>query len=509
MTGQPAASLTNSASAGHIGRTEPRIWTPPLCELTPASSYGFDVIDFAEAIGWPLDPWERWAVVHFGELLPDGTPRFRFVLILVARQNGKTTLCRVLTLYWMFVECHKLIIGTSTSRDTAKASWREVINMAQGAELLKEELPALCTRETIGEEAFFNVHGSTYRFAAPNRRAGRSFTVNRALLDELREHQSWDVYDALVNAMNAVSDAQAVAITNQGDASSIVLDSIRESALGFIETGAGDSRLFLAEWSAPAGADPTDLDALAMANPNLGRRIPIDALMGQAIQARQTGGERLARFRTEVLCQRVTLLDPAIEPELWQQCGTGQAVNLAEHRRRVAIGFDVALDGSHATAVAAASIEGVTHVEVLKRWQGFGCTAALRRELPELVERIRPRVVAWLPSGPAAAVAADLKARRGGRRPWPPRGVKVEELTAEVTAVCMGLADVVHAGQLHHPDDPMLNAHISQTQKLARGDAWVFQRRGTEPIDGSYAAAVAVHAARTMPAPLSPLVVAG
>src|SRR6188768_3107294 len=238
MQSLPAATPSTTSAPVVLGRTEPRIWTPALRELTPDTSFGFDVIDFAEAIGWPLDPWEQWAVIHGGELLPDGRPRFRFVLILVARQNGKTTLCRVLVLYWMFIENQALILGTSTSRDTAKVSWRETIKMAKASELLDSELDQDdYVRETIGEESFFrkwlddngDEQRSEYRFAAPNRRAGRSFTLRRLLMDELREHKDFDTYDAAVNAMNAVWDGQAWAITNQGDARSVVLDQLRDA----------------------------------------------------------------------------------------------------------------------------------------------------------------------------------------------------------------------------------------------------------------------------------------
>ena len=251
------------------GRTEPRIWTPPLRELTPETSYGYDLIEFAEVIGWPLDPWQKWVAIHLGELKENGAPRFRFALILVARQNGKTLLCRILILYWMFVEMQPIIIGTSTKRETAKFSWKECIKMAEKNEILKEELPYVHTRETIGEEAFFNNHDSRYMFAAPNRNAGRSYTVNRALLDELRDHKNQDTYDGLINAGNAVMDFQAVAITNQGDSTSVVLEDQRSAAIQFIETGIGNSSTFLAEYSGTNGCDPTDPHALAMANPNL------------------------------------------------------------------------------------------------------------------------------------------------------------------------------------------------------------------------------------------------
>lgn len=504
------------APAEHPGSTVPRIFTPPLVDVDRwENSYGHDVIQFAADIGWPLDPWECWAVIHLGEYMP-GTmiPRFRFALVLVARQNGKTTLLRVLTLYWMFIEKHELIIGTSTSRDTAKSSWREVIKMAESVDHLVEKMPDLHSRETIGEEMFFtsgcdtacrikHVHDpiSTYRFAAPNRRAGRSYTVKRAVLDELREHHVWDVYDALINAGNAVADFQAVAITNQGDMNAVVLDSQRNSAIGFIETGVGDPRLFLAEWSAPNGADPTDVNALAAANPNLGLRVPVDALMGQAIQAKQAGGERLARFRTEVLCQRVTLLDPAIDPDLWD-AGHGEVADLGQLRRTVGVCLDVALDGTHATLVAAAVLEDRIHVDVIRSWSGHSAVQGVRAELPALIDRIKPRMFGWFPAGPAAAIAADLKARARGV--WPPRGVRVEELsTATLASICMGLEQQVQAGALVH-DDPLLDEQVKRTQRLRRGDTWVFTRSGSESVDGTYAVAGAVHLARTMPPPLAP-----
>jgi hypothetical protein len=514
------------------GSLLPRIYTPPLidgppgpcgcgCALTPDTSYGFDLVEFADAIGWPLDPWQRWNAIHMGELMPDGRPRFRMVLILVARQNGKTVLCRILTLYWMLVQRVPLIIGTNTSRETAKASWREVIEFALETDATRTEFGSRrqAVRETLGEESFrtSGCHErcrtdhehrprSVFQFAAPNRRAGRSKTVHRAILDELREHQDWETYKALIKAMTAVPDAQAVAITNQGDALSVVLDSLRTSALEFIETGRGDSRLFLSEYSAPSGSDVTDARAIAQANPDLGNRIRIESIMGEAIRAKANGGEELTGYKTETLCMRVALLDPAIDPDSWKACGVDRAdaVDLAQHRRNVALCLDVAQDGTHATLVAAAHLDGITHLDVQRTWHGKDWSARLRAELPDLVAKIKPRVLAWFPQGPGAALAADLRKRKGARA-WPPRGVRLQEITGDVPAVCMGFADRVATHAVRHPRDKMLTAHVERTQKLKRGDVWSFTRAGSEPVDATYAAAGADHVARTMPPPLRPL----
>ena len=76
------------------GKTEPRIWTPPLRELTPETTLGYDVIDFAKnVLRLPPLPWQEWLLVHaleiVGEFGGDWHLRFRVALILVARQNGK------------------------------------------------------------------------------------------------------------------------------------------------------------------------------------------------------------------------------------------------------------------------------------------------------------------------------------------------------------------------------------------------------------------------------------
>ena len=58
------------------GITTPRIFTPPLRELTPETSNGFAVIEFAEKfLHVHLYPWQKWLLIHGLELLPDGSYR--------------------------------------------------------------------------------------------------------------------------------------------------------------------------------------------------------------------------------------------------------------------------------------------------------------------------------------------------------------------------------------------------------------------------------------------------
>lgn len=478
MNSASVASSGPSAPGEVRGSTLPRLWTPPLVDLTPETTTGYDEIDFArDVVGVPLDPWEQWLAIHAGELLPDGRPRFRTVLALVARQNGKSTWARNKVLYWMFVELAEMpadespfVIATSTDRSYAKKFWKKTGEIIKANALLSTELALI--RQSISEECITTTTGVEYGFAANNAAAGRSRTVHRALVDEVREHKSLSAWGAITGAMSAVPSGQVVAISNQGEDTAVLLDSLREPAVRYIETGEGDPRLGLFEWSSPSGADPTDLAALAQANPNLRARVDVDGLLGAAQRAKAAGGMELAEFRTNFMCMRVALLDPAIDPDLWEGQATDTPLDLAQHRDKVALCLDVSLDGSHASLLAAAQLNGIVHLDVVAAWSGYGCTKALRAELPDIVLRVRPRVLGWFPNGPAAVLLADMQERR--RAGWPPRRVALQALTTETTAVCMALPELVRAGEILHPADPMLNAHVGSAQRLNRGDGWVY-----------------------------------
>jgi len=516
-----------STSSESVGKPEPRLWTPPLRPLTPETSYGFDVVDFArDVLGHPLDPWQAWTAVHLGELLPDGRPRFRKYLILVARQNGKTELLVVLTLYWMFVDRVDMVLGTSTKLDYAAESWRKACRLARRVPDLNAEIPRQGgIRKANGEQVLWRAdavereleEGSRYKVAASNEEGGRSLTVSRLVLDELRQHHDYSAWDASEGATSAVPDAQIVMITNAGSDKSIVLNDTRDEALHYIDTGEGDWRLGIAEYSAPDGASPDDLDALLQANPNAGHRILVEDLLNEAAAAMRKGGKKLAGFRTEKMCQRVAAIDTALDVDAWnREFGPAQLIPLGvrhpdakagcldpgtldQVRDRVALVMEVAEDEQHATLYAAALLDdGRVRIDPVTAWSGPGCTNTLQRELPGLVAKVKPRAFGWFPNGPAASVAAGMTTREN----WPPRGVVVEEIKRDIGTVCMGFAEQVTTGQIAQSADPLLDAQVEVAERQHTGKTWVFALDGETHIDAVYAAAGAVHLARTLPPPV-------
>ena len=104
------------------GVTEARIFTQPLRELTPETSLGFATIEYAKTVlGKTLYPWQEWALIHsleiVGSLNGDWKFRFREVLFLISRQNGKTVLSEVIASFFLNVLDAPSIFGTSLSLD--------------------------------------------------------------------------------------------------------------------------------------------------------------------------------------------------------------------------------------------------------------------------------------------------------------------------------------------------------------------------------------------------------
>ncbi|QSZ49400.1 terminase large subunit [Arthrobacter sp. D5-1] len=345
------------------GYAEPRICTPPLRALTPDTTLGYDVIDFArDVLGVDLYPWQKVLLCRMLELLPDGSLRFRTAVVLIARQNGKSTLSQVLALWFMIVWGWPLVMGTAQDLETAEEVWQGAVDLVEEddelSKLLKKVVKvngkkALELKAQDPKGKATDKTGSRYKVKAANRRAGRGFTGNLIMLDELREHQNWEAWGAITKTTMAQAEALILALSNAGDMTSIVLKYLRKMAHEAIgdpdgiceEIGASgptaldvadlvegdeddldedelaefeqdEDTLGLWEWSAPPGCDKRDRQGWAQGNPSLNWN---PGFTERTIAAAcRTDPEWV--FRTEVLCQwsEGTLLGP-FPPGSWDK----------------------------------------------------------------------------------------------------------------------------------------------------------------------------------------------
>ncbi|PPG29653.1 terminase [Pseudoclavibacter sp. RFBB5] len=387
--------------AKHYGRTEPRLWTKPLRPLTPETSKGFAVIEFAAVIlGIKLYPWQEWLLIHALELLEDGQYRFKRVIVLVARQQGKTTLASVLAAWWLYVDSKRhpdqvpplkfKVVGVAQNLDIAREPWKAVKlwvdpqpETVEEAELAIADLQSATARvsDTNGKEAIVARNLAHYEIRAAKNARGKP--AARLILDELREQGTWDAWNAVSQTLKAFWSGQLWGISNAGDASAVVLRAQRDAALALqqswtdmVEAGileaeewanGNDITLGLFEWSAPDGCPMDDLDGILQANPSIG----YGAMTVQSALADMPPSMEEAGYRTEVLCQWVmSRVAPFLSPEKWGDASDPDS-SVPDDARQV-LGVSTAGNRSMTTiGVVGERTDGRKHFELLMQREGM------------------------------------------------------------------------------------------------------------------------------------------
>lgn len=488
------SSAQRPASKKLTGLVTPRLWTQPLRTLNRRTSLGYECADFQEIAGEPFLPWQRWTVIHALELMPDGEFRFRIVLIIVARQNGKSHLKRGVTNWRMYMNPRSRVLGVAQDVSLAREQWNMSLDTIRASPDLAAEFDRV--RNVNGDEMYWLANGSRYKIGAANRRAGRGSSNDELNIDELREQRDWQAWAALSKTTMARANSQIWCMSNAGDDESVVLNQLREAALA-----QRDPSICIIEYSAPDGCELDDTDAWRQANPGLGHTVSAAAIR----TALATDPPNV--FRTEVLCQKVDQLDGAIDLAAWKACADPSGT-MDAYRGRLAACFDMAPDGQHATlAVAAIQADGRPRVEIVKAWKN---STEARADLTGWLDRLKPAAFGWFPAGPAAELAPVIRpcAIRINKRPGHRQPTEIPE-NGEITGlkvaeVCQGLAGLTRGRQVVHADQDLLNVHVQYASKLPSGDGWRFTRKGggeVGHVDAAYAAAGAIEIALSMPAP--------
>jgi phage terminase large subunit-like protein len=505
----PSAARSTSRAPDLVGCETPRIFTPPLRPLEPRSkatekrTLGYECIDFAEQdLGVDLMPWQRWALIHMLELGPDGHLRFRTVVILVARQNGKSTLSVVLALFFMAVLCRKLVIGTAQDLDVAEEIWQHavdlVIEIDDDEQPVRPELYALFDKivGVNGKKSLNFTTGERYKVKAANRRAGRSLSGDLVMLDELREHQSWDAWGAVTKTTMARAHALILALSNAGDASSIVLRHLRTMAhlaLGNPDgleadpsTAPGargeddeddlaefedefddddpDDTLAIFEWSAAPGCSVRDRHGWRQANPALGHaRGESMVTYGALKSAAATDPEWV--FRTECLCQwNPGSTESPFPDESWNK--TLDPASRRTPGSPLMACVDVSHDRTMAhIAVAGRREDGLVHVEVVASRPG---TEWVQVWLSERVERLNIAGITGQAKGaPVSPLMKDLVEA----------GLPVTLWEGSNLAAWTGrFHDLVCKGGVKRRAQPALDVPAATAATKPMGETWVWNR---------------------------------
>ena len=485
-------ALRISDVQGLQGVQSPRIATlrdPRLPSGGPA------LVELAAEVGVDVDPWQGTTLDVALEYDPvTGLWTKPTVLVVVARQNGKTVLIqlRVLGQLFLFDELYRgrfspqTVLHTAQDRTVARETFLGVCDLIDGSRALRRL--ALPPRMTNGQEELTLHNGSSYRILAPRQSAFRYWSSNLVIVDEVREHRNADVWSAAQYTQQAMPDGQTWATSNAGDVDSVVLNRLQDRGRA-AAAGNGDNTIALLEWSAPDDALSDDVRAWAAANPALGRRITGEKVLEGRINDEEH------RFRTEALCIRQTGGGAAAIPaDRWRLCAERELQELRPGDVRPVLAVDLDPERQSAAIVAVAQVElaGRTRLAcgLIEAWSdpdGVVDEATVAASVEAWARAFRPRAVAYDPFTTSGVVARIKR--------LPPDVLQPVTGVNWYTASGQLWAAVVGGGLAYSPADAELSRQVLLAARADVGDgAWRIARKDSaSPIPAATALARAVH----------------
>jgi hypothetical protein len=471
--------------------TDPR-WGTPRQHAFPTRG-GLDR-QVAKLLGWQLFPWQNYVVDIAGEYHA-GTriPVYRTVGVSVARQNGKTTLICV-RIARQLIARRQTVAYTAQDRGLARTKWSEHVDILMDTPFADH---VERVDRTNHREMLVMANGSRYMPVTPSsKKAGRSLSIDLAVIDEAHSHEGMGVVSAIQPAMAARAYAQIWLLSNAGDLRSGLWRHYTD--LGRLEVDNPASTMAWFEY-APHDLDTDVFDhtAWAEANPSLG--LP-GGVLPQALSDGALGMERSTFFREHLNVWSDISQLTGIDAVTWAACRNDDVMPDS----KVALSLDFTPERDRGALVVAGRVtldggDEVCAIEVIEAGS----------DLELLVQRAGEIANTWdafitIDRGSPAASAVPALERvtarmEGGNR------VRLIPMT-ELARACGDFHDAAIHARISHRGDYRLADAVQGATKRRLGDSWVWQRRGYADISPLVAATLARWGVVAAPEVLAPAV---
>ena len=447
------------------GLTEPRIHTP----IHTGVSRMQEVADLADSIEMPLLPWQRYVLDDYLSVNESGQFRRKVGGLLIARQNGKTHLARMLIL-WKLLQGQK-VLAMSSNRNMALDTFQKVAGVFEEFPFLKQQVKAI--RYANGTEKILLNNGGLYEVAAATRDGSRGKTVDFLYIDELREI-SEDAWTAARPTTRARPNSQTFTTSNAGDAFSTVLNDMRERAFDY-----PPPEFAWYEYSAPQFAKIDDRKAWRAANPALGY------LFDESAIAESVATNSIESTRTETLCQWVDSLASPWPNGAWEAIAD-KNIQLNAGAYTV-FAFDKAPSGRFASLVGGWIMEdGKIGTSLIQSWESSVQVDDLKiaADIKGWCDKFRPKLVCY------DKYATQTIAERLSRS-----GVPTEDVSgAQFYQACGDLLDsIVNQRMLHNGSDAM-DKQMNNVAAKTNDSGWrIVKRKSAGDVSAPIALAMVVH----------------
>jgi phage terminase large subunit-like protein len=236
-----------------------------------------------------LELWQQaFIAATFGFIHKiDGTRKYREVLLVVARKNGKSTIASGIGLYLQIAdgEPGAEVYACATKKDQAKLVWLEAKRMVKKSPVLLSRIKPLVS------ELVSDWNDSSFKPLGADSETLDGLNVSGALLDEIHAWKDKNLYDVIVDGTSSREQPLIVMITTAGTVREAVYDqkySEAEDVLNGLDDPEGykDDRFLPIIYELDDRKEWTDPECWPKANPGLGTIKKIDQLQTKVNKAK-------------------------------------------------------------------------------------------------------------------------------------------------------------------------------------------------------------------------------
>ncbi|MEC9433429.1 MAG: terminase TerL endonuclease subunit [Pseudomonadota bacterium] len=262
-----------------------------------------------------LEPWQVFIAANLAGWVEvgSGLRRFRHAYIEVPRKNGKSAFASCLVLYFATVdgEGGAQVVTAATKIKQARIVFDVAAAMARLA-------PEFRTRVgLIVEEHKLKVPKSDSVVKPLEAKKLDGLNPHFACIDELHEHPTRSVYDALDNALGARLQPLLFVITTAGEDLAGICFEVRERVRRILEGVEIDDQVFGVIYAMDDGDDAFDPATWRKANPNLGVAKSLVYMEGQARKAKASPAA-LGEFLRKQLGRWTSVGTAALDVDKWR-----------------------------------------------------------------------------------------------------------------------------------------------------------------------------------------------
>lgn len=262
-----------------------------------------------------LEPWQQFVIWNiFGWKNADGTRRFRYAYIEIARKNGKTALSAGIGLYMLFAdgEARPEVYSAATVKDQAKICFSDAVEIVKATDLKNYLTPY---RNSI----VYELKGGMMKPLSSDYGTHDGLNPSCGIIDEFHAHKDSGMFDVIKSAFGARRQPLMFIITTAGFNKNGACYAYRDNVVKVLRGVNSDDTLFGIIYTLDDQSEWDNPKMWIKSNPNLGVSLSADYLADQVTDAKNRP-EAVRNVMTKNVNLWVDAEKTWILDEAWMRC---------------------------------------------------------------------------------------------------------------------------------------------------------------------------------------------